>query len=108
MIDRAKVAKKLYDDRRRRELYFGSGMFSEPRWDILLDLRAQFDSARIPASLSVCVAAPISTGFRHLHALENLDLVERWRDPNDARRRLSRLTEHGLLIMDQYLDAISR
>lgn len=106
-LDPAMFAKKLYDDRRRREAFFGSDMFSEPGWDILLDLRAQFDAARIPASLAVCVAAPISTGVRHLRALEELDFVERWKDPQDSRRRLSRLTKHGLLVMDRYLRSIS-
>lgn len=101
--DFAAIAKILFNQRRRRDVYFGSGLFAEPAWDILLDLRTQYDAHRMPASLAVYAATSTSTGLRHLHTLERMGLVERWTDPNDARRRLSRLSDNGTRAMDGYL-----
>lgn len=106
IVDHAVVAKKLFDDRRRRDAHFGALMFSEPGWDILLDLRTQFDARRMPGSLSVCAAAPTSTGLRYLRTLECHGWVERWLDPIDCRRRLSRLSVTGAQKMDNYLNEL--
>lgn len=102
-LDLAHVAKAMLALRRRRAHYFGKALFSDPSWDILLDLRAHHGGKRTVASLFVADCAPISTGLRHLRHLHARGLVKRWRDPEDGRRRLAGLSDQGLALMDQFL-----
>lgn len=63
-----------------------------------------------PTSVSsACIgsAAPASTALRHLIALENEGLVERTVDPDDARRKLTRLSRDGAQLMDAYLAEVA-
>lgn len=102
----AQFARTILAARRRRAAYFGPRLFSDPSWDILLDLRAHHGEKRPVASLFVAESCPASTGLRHLRALRTVGLVERWIDPADARRRLARLSDRGLEMMDQYLASV--
>ncbi len=99
------IARVLYEERRRRSQYFEERLFAEPAWDMLLDLRIQADSGRLPSVSSACIgsAAPASTALRHLVALEDLELVSRRVDPQDARRKLTELTAEGAQRLDSYL-----
>lgn len=102
-VDFARLARMILKARRAREKLFGPKLFADPGWDILLDLRAHHGSTKTVASLFVVESAPASTGLRHLRDLERKGLVERWPDPLDARRRLARLSERGLMLMDRCL-----
>lgn len=102
-IDFARLAHNILKTRRARRKYFDPELFADPAWDILLDLRAHHGDGRTVASLFVAESAPISTGLRHLRRLQRRGLVERWTDPSDARRRLARLSDRGLSLIDQCL-----
>ncbi|WP_143075189.1 hypothetical protein [Sphingobium sp. AP50] len=102
----ADLARSILASRRRRAQFFGNGIFSDPSWDILLDLRAHHGSERRISSLFVADCAPVSTGLTHLRRLHERGLVDRWVDPKDGRRRLARLSDHGLALMDQFLLAL--
>lgn len=104
--DFAQLARIILEARRRRAVYFDPKLFSDPRWDILLDLRAHHGEKRRVASLFVAEICPASTGLRHLRDLKIVGLVERWVDPTDARRRLARLSDRGLELMDRYLASV--
>ena len=81
--------------RRARAECFPAHLFSEPAWDMLLDLlHADILDHNVSVS-SVCIAsnAPATTALRYLHLLEQDALVKRIPDPCDHRRCFIRLTE---------------
>ena len=62
------AARQLYHSRRLRDRIFGSDLFADPAWDILLDLFiAQREDRKVTIS-SACAAAsaPTSTAARHI------------------------------------------
>jgi len=105
------LARRLYADRRRRQLTFNNAaIFGEPAWDILLDLYvAQAEDRQISVS-SACIgsAAPPTTGLRWLGILQVEGLVLREHDPQDQRRILVRLSPDGIKRMEDYLSKLGR
>lgn len=105
------LARRLYADRRRRQLAFSNpDIFGEPAWDILLDLYiAQAEKRAISVS-SACIgsAAPPTTGLRWLGVLQEEGLVLREHDPQDQRRILVRLSSDGIHRMEDYLSKLTR
>lgn len=94
----------LIKARRRRVDYLTRELFSDPAWDILLELlRAEIAQERVSAS-NACIAAsvPTSTGLRWLRALEHHGLVVRQGDLHDARRTFAALSEEGSLALRRY------
>lgn len=88
------AAKVLYRMRRERDNVIGQQIFSDPAWDILLDLyAAEGEGQRICIS-SACIAAsvPYSTALRCLRELESRALIRRVRDRQDGRRIYVELT----------------
>lgn len=83
--------------RRHRDGLFPLRLFSDPAWDILLELFACRLEQR-PISVSqVCsaAAAPATTALRWTVELESHGLVCRRADPADGRRYFVELTEKG-------------
>jgi len=94
----------LIKARRARADYLTRELFSEPAWDILLELlRAEVAQERVSAS-NACIAAsvPTSTGLRWLRALEHHGLVLRQGDLHDARRTFAILSEEASLALRRY------
>jgi hypothetical protein len=81
------TAREVYDTRRLRERIFGRGLFSDPSWDILLDLYISNREARKVTISSACIAAsaPSTTATRHIAHLVQRGLVLRIPHPADAR-----------------------
>ncbi|MEL6529173.1 MAG: winged helix DNA-binding protein [Pseudomonadota bacterium] len=105
------LARQLYANRRQRDSIFGQpDLFGEPAWDILLDLYIAFAEDKSVSVSSACIgsAAPPTTGLRWLGVLADQGLVVREADPEDQRRVLVRLTEHGTKNMDRYFASVSR
>jgi DNA-binding MarR family transcriptional regulator len=74
--------------RRLRDQYFDAGLFADPGWDILLDLRlAAIEGRRVSVS-SLCIAAavPPTTGLRWIASMTRQGLLVRIADPEDGRR----------------------
>lgn len=91
--------------RRKRMEFLDPELFSDPAWDILLDLTsAALDGKPVPAS-SACAAshAPLSTALRHVRQLVDAGLVRRWQDPFDKRRTLLELEPAAFEAMKAYL-----
>jgi DNA-binding MarR family transcriptional regulator len=83
--------------RRQRAALFGGDLFSDPAWDILLELYALHLEQQRTSVSSVYKAStvPGSTALRWLAKLEHDGLVVRTEDPLDQRRSWIDLTDDG-------------
>ncbi|RYD27394.1 MAG: transcriptional regulator [Lysobacteraceae bacterium] len=99
------AARRLYDLRKVRDAMLGNALFSEPAWDILLDLFISEHEQRRLSVSAVCIGAraPSATALRYLTMLQDADLVERIRDARDGRRSHVQLTALGHLRMANLL-----
>lgn len=89
------TAKQALAVRRRRERMFGDGLFSEPVWDILLELYvARAESSDVPVG-NACLAAsvPMTSALRWCQLLLDRAVIYRERDPKDRRRVFLRITD---------------
>lgn len=98
------LARRLYRDRRRRAEVFNADLFSEPAWDMLLDLYIAGAEDRQVSTTSACIGAnvPVATGLRWIQLLENEGLITRKADPRDARRTWISLTANARRSMRRY------
>ncbi|QCB44120.1 transcriptional regulator [Sphingomonas sp. PAMC26645] len=99
------MARRLYELRKVRDAMLGDALFSEPAWDILLDLFISEHEQRRLSVSAVCIGAraPSATALRYLTMLQDADLVERIRDARDGRRSHVQLTVLGRLRMTNLL-----
>ena len=107
-------AKKIVEDlirlRRSREVFFGSELFAEPAWDLLLELyHAELSYARLSVSKACKAAAvPSATALRWLAKLCDCGFVQRSGDPHDARRSWVDLSTEGSEKMRQLIEQTGR
>lgn len=105
------VARLLYDQRRLRAEAFGdyADLFTEPAWDLLLDVFIARSEGRIvsvsAAAIGACV--PTTTALRCVRMLEARGLVATVRHPADRRMRLVHLTPMSTAMIVDYLALIS-
>ena len=84
--------------RLKRNDVIGAELFSDPAWDMLLDLFASHDRGeRVSAiALSLSSGVPQSTALRTIQRLEEKGLIVREGDPDDLRRSWIRATPEVL------------
>lgn len=92
--------------RAQRGLYFSSRLFSDPAWDILLQLYA---AALMQRKLTVSrltkrSGVPMTTAIRWLATLESEGLLTRQEDPLDGRQVYVSLSAKGLRGMQAYFE----
>ncbi len=89
------MLKAIIKARRNRQKFFEGDLFSDPSWDILLELTAAHINGRQESVTSLAIAAsvPASTAIRKIRELAERNLIHRWTDPNDARRIFVALTD---------------
>ena len=82
-------------------------MFSEPVWDMMLDLLVHHEQGRMVNVTSLCVAsmASFSTALRWIQAMEKEGFVVREPDPHDRRQILVRPTPEFTARFRQFLEA---
>ena len=99
------VATRLYALRRQRDQTLGVSLFSEPAWDILLDLFISHHAGRQLSVSAVCIGAcaPPATALRYLAILQEAGLVIRTRDESDGRRSHIHLSATGRQRMTELL-----
>ncbi len=104
----APYVRALIKQRRERERFFPAALFSDPAWDMLLDLTAARLERRYVSVSSLCIAAavPTTTALRWIRNLGDLGLFERNTDPDDARRALISLSDATATRMLGYLAAV--
>lgn len=101
------LAAVAYEARRARARYLPVALFSEPAWDMLLELyAADFENREVPTT-SLCIAstAPSTTALRYIEVLERCGMIERRLSPRDNRVTLIRLTSAGRDGMRSYMRA---
>jgi DNA-binding MarR family transcriptional regulator len=92
--------------RRQRSDFFSAKMFSDPAWDMLLELYAAYlADRRVNISrLAERSAVPMTTALRWMTTLQSEGLIDRRDDPFDKRRYFLSLTAKGLNAMDKFYD----
>ncbi len=104
----APYVRAMIKQRRERERFFPAQLFSDPAWDMLLDLTAARLERRYVSVSSLCIAAavPTTTALRWIRNLCDAGMFERNTDPDDARRALISLSADTASRMLGYLAAI--
>ncbi|MGB7656519.1 MAG: MarR family transcriptional regulator [Novosphingobium sp.] len=99
------LALNEYRDRRARAKHFNANLFSEPGWDILLDLfLAKIDGLQISVTSScLATSCPPTTALRWVYILEEQGLIFRAADIKDQRRSWLTISDDGVDRMRTYL-----
>jgi DNA-binding MarR family transcriptional regulator len=99
------LARKLYEDRRRRDQLFERHIFGEPAWDMLLALFSDETGETVGNVTTLCRAAglPQSTAVRWQWVLVEEGLVELGPTSLVLRERRVKLTNKGRKLMEQHL-----
>ena len=107
--DREKIVRDVLKLRRLRQDFFNGGLFSDPAWDILLELYATALSGRRIAVMALAdvISAPLSTVIRWVKKLELDGWVRRAHDPFDGRRVWVYLSDKSQQQLDAYFEAWS-
>lgn len=94
--------------RRDRERFFPAELFSDPAWDMLLDLTAARLERRNVSVSSLCIAAavPTTTALRWIRNLCDIGMFVRTTDPDDLRRGIITLSDDTAARMMAYLGSI--
>lgn len=92
--------------RRARAVVFGDNLFSDPAWDILLELYAAQLGARVMSlsDLAKATDTPLSTTERWIAALAERGLVKSTTDPKDSADVKIQLTPDAALKMEHLGD----
>ena len=96
--------------RRARERYFAAELFSDPAWDMMLDLMAARLEGRAVSVSSLCIAAAVAptTALRWIARMTEEGLLDRRADSTDRRRAFMALTDVARARMRAYLAALER
>lgn len=102
----AALAEAEYRLRQSRGDILPRELFSDPAWDILLDLFMRECRGQLTSVTSSCIASlvPPTTALRYLTLLENHELVYRVRSERDTRVWFIRLTNNGRTAMTRYFE----
>lgn len=92
--------------KRLRSQYFPSDLFSDPCWEMLLDLYdAHLAKAEVTVtSLGVASGVPQTTALRRMETLQGHGLIVRESDKDDKRRTIICLTDAGLAAVEKFFE----
>ena len=96
--------------RKVRDRHFPTELFSDPCWEMLLDLYdAQLDEAEVTvSSLGAASGVPLTTALRRMEVLQKHGFIERLVDPDDRRRTIVRLSATGLAAVEKFFDSYAQ
>lgn len=101
--------KQLIAARRARSTFFGTHLFADPAWDILLQAYvALLDEEPLLVS-TICrdSVVPATTALRWINILEQEGLLVRRHDPGGERPWCLEMSATGRQAMEQYLASVS-
>ena len=92
--------------RRLRSQYFPAELFSDPCWEMLLDL---YDAALVGAevtvtSLGAASGVPQTTALRRMETLQAHHLIVRTEDRADKRRTIIKLSDAGMHAVENFFE----
>lgn len=95
--------------RRERAELFPPDFFSDPVWDMMLDLYAAHLERQPVSVSSLCIAAavPATTALRWIKTLTARGWFKRTRDDRDGRRVYVSLSDDALARLDRFFDSIA-
>lgn len=98
--------KDLKTMRRLRSQHFPSELFSDPCWEMLLDLydAVLAGSEVTVTSLGAASGVPQTTALRRMETLQGHGLIARAEDRDDKRRTIIKLTEPGLAAVEKFFE----
>lgn len=100
--------RKMIKVRQKRALFFNNDLFSEPAWDMLLDLAAANAEGSRVSVTSLCIASgvPATTALRWISNMIEAGIFKRVADQSDKRRRFVELTDKGIEAMKRYFETV--
>jgi DNA-binding MarR family transcriptional regulator len=103
-----KLVRTILRQRQQRTRFFGADLFSDPAWDMLLDLTAAQGEMKRVSVTSLCIAScvPPSTALRWITQMIDVGLFCRVEDKSDRRRAFIELTDAAGDAMARYFAAI--
>lgn len=99
-----RLVRRIIRQRQLRARYFDGELFSDPAWDMLLDLTAaRVEHTRVSVT-SLCIASgvPPTTALRWIAQMKDAGLMERLDDETDRRRAFISLTDKAADAMARY------
>ncbi len=99
-----RLVRRMIAARQERARFFDGDLFSDPAWDMLLDLTAAHaEGARVSVT-SLCIAAgvPATTALRWLNQMVDSGIFKRVADEMDRRRAFIELSERSVDAMARY------
>ncbi|MDR3471689.1 MAG: response regulator [Devosia sp.] len=105
-LSNSDAAQLLLKARQKRDAIFGTDLFDDPTWHIMLDLYSSTLHGRTVTVSDLCVASgsPATTALRRLGMLADLGLIVRLPDVSDRRRVLVSPSEPGRRAMDRFAE----
>jgi hypothetical protein len=106
--DLAEFARQLLAARKQRDRYFDPVLFSNPAWDILLNLYVADAEGRGVNVLESCTAStvPQAVALRWLGYLRQEEMVVETSDPLRPRNTVIRLSDQTRLAISSYLGSL--
>jgi len=109
-LKRAKAGRvrSILAERRRRDEFFGKLLFTDPAWDILLELFwGELVEHRFSTNeLCVRSGVPMTTALRWITRLTYEGWLTRTHDPQDGRRVFVALSPQAVETMERYFDEL--
>ncbi len=104
-----RLVRKMIRVRNARNQFFEKGFFSDPAWDILLDLTAARAEHKRVSVTSLCIAsgAPATTALRWINLMIERGLLLKVEDDVDRRRAFVSLSEPTADAMARYFEAVA-
>lgn len=101
------ILRELRAVRGIRSKYFPPDLFSDPCWEMLLDLyEARLGGSDVSVtSLGATSGVPMTTALRRIEALQAHGLIVRVEDEDDQRRTNVRLTNVGIEAVEKFFGA---
>ena len=103
-----RLVRSIIKRRQLRARYFQADLFSDPAWDMLLDLTMARAEHRRVSVTSLCLASgvPTTTALRWIAQMVDVGLFERVKDDQDKRRVFIALSDKGSETMASYFAAL--
>lgn len=95
---------KYFDNKRLRYIIVSQDLFSDPYWDILVELfHARLRRKDITVSaIATAGNMPQTTGLRYIDSLLAIEYIYREKDAWDGRKVFIRISDKAFLLMKEY------